>query len=961
MAGDNEQRQPLLSGDSQGDYGASGAPPAAEGESREAMEAREVAFACKTGKDGLSSEEAALRLDKYGPNILEEPQRNELLVFLGFFWGPMPLMIWIAIIVVGIERDWEDVTVLLVLQLVNGTVGYFEERTAGDAISALKKSLAPRASVKRDGQFQTIEAKNLVPGDRVNLKLGDIVPADSKLGGGKPLEIDQAALTGESLPVTRSEGDTVFMGSIVRRGELEAIVCFTGSRTFFGRAAEMVNRAAGEQQGRFQKVMFQNMIVLLSLSIVLCTVIYIKLFESGLTAFDALSTTIVILIACIPIAMQVVSTTVMAVGGRDLAEKKAILARLSAIEELAGMDVLCSDKTGTLTQNKLELFDPVVVDPSLTANELVFLAALAAKRMKEGADAIDTVVANAVSPEDQKRFAQYPELDFEPFDPVTKRTVARLNTPEGKELSVAKGATKVILEMCKDSEKVRAQVLRANQELADRGFRSIGVCRDTGKGYTFAGVLALFDPPRHDTKETLERARAMGIRVKMITGDQTAIAVETSKAISLAEKPVILDMKEFQKAESQSVAAATHLCERVDGFAEVYPEHKYRIVELLQGARHTVGMTGDGVNDAPALKKAQIGIAVEGSTDAARAAADIVLTEPGLGVIIDAILTARCIFARVRNYVIYRIACTLQLVGFFFVACLVFVPEDFYCYMDDVQSVEGSVFTSCDYTNPDSGTLLSQVGDCHDSELDGCVYPFFYRPAQFAFALPVLGIVIITILNDGCMLTIARDHVIPAQTPQDWNLPELRLVAVVLGCVPLGSSLLLLWLGLKCADGLYPPWAFLFDRRVPEAYQNEEGDRYYLRYEELLMLMYLKVSISDFLTLFCARCRGPFYSRAPALPLFCAFLVATGSATLIAMFGSVSDKTYPMDAISGRACLVVWAYNLAFFLVQDAVKVGCYQLMGLPCCEAFLSCIGARDDSVEEDEKKRHLLAAAGA
>ena len=232
MAGDDEQRQPLLGGDSQGDYGASGAPPAAEGESREAMEAREVAFACKTGKDGLSSAEAALRLDKYGPNILEEPQRNELLVFLGFFWGPMPLMIWIAIIVVGIERDWEDVTVLLVLQLVNGTVGYFEERSAGDAISALKKSLAPRASVKRDGQFQTIEAKNLVPGDRVNLKLGDIVPADSKLGGGKPLEIDQAALTGESLPVTRSEGDTVFMGSIVRRGELEAIVCFTGSRTF---------------------------------------------------------------------------------------------------------------------------------------------------------------------------------------------------------------------------------------------------------------------------------------------------------------------------------------------------------------------------------------------------------------------------------------------------------------------------------------------------------------------------------------------------------------------------------------------------------------------------------------------------------------------------------------------------------------------------------------------------------
>ena len=332
------------------------------------------------------------------------------------------------------------------------------------------------------------------------------------------------------------------------------------------------------------------------------------------------------------------------------------------------------------------------------------------------------------------------------------------------------------------------------------------------------------------------------------------------------------------------------------------------------------------------------------------------LTEPGLGVIIDAILTARCIFARVRNYVIYRIACTLQLVGFFFLASLIFAPEDYYCYMDDERKIVGSYFDSCDYTNPDSGTLLADVGDCHDSEGASCVYPYFYHPAQFAFALPVLGIVIITILNDGCMLTIARDHVIPAETPQDWNLPELRLVAVVLGCVPLGSSLLLLWLGLKCADGLYPSWAFLFNRKVPSDYQNEAGDLYYLKYEELLMLMYLKVSISDFLTLFCARCRGPFFSRAPAVPLFCAFLVATGSATLIAMFGTVSDKTYPMYAISKQACLVVWVYNLAFFLVQDAVKVGCYKLMSLPCCEAFLSCIGARDDPVEEDEKKRHLL-----
>ena len=384
-----------------------------------------------------------------------------------------------------------------------------------------------------------------------------------------------------------------------------------------------------------------------------------------------------------------------------------------------------------------------------------------------------------MSNDDKRRFDDYDELDFEPFDPVTKRTVARLAGPNGKEVRIAKGATKVILDMCRDKDKVRAQVLRANQDLADRGFRSIGVCRDVGKGYVFAGVLALFDPPRHDTRDTLEKARAMGVRVKMVTGDQTAIAVETSKAIALAEKPVILDMKELQKAEAQSEAAATNMCERVDGFAEVYPEHKYRIVELLQGARHTVGMTGDGVNDAPALKKAQIGIAVEGATDAARAAADIVLTEPGLSVIIDAMLTARCIFARVRNYVIYRIACTLQLVCFFFLACLVFRPRNFYCYEDSAsQAIAGSYFSDCALDDLDDG------GGCHDYEEDGCAYPYYYDSAKYSFCIPVLGIVIITILNDGCMLTIARDHVLPAATPQNWDLNQLRIIA----CVPVSYT-----------------------------------------------------------------------------------------------------------------------------------------------------------------------------
>jgi len=889
----------------------------------------EIAFALQTGEEGLSEAEAAARLERYGPNVLEEKKRNEVLVFLSFFTGPMPVMIWLATVVVALEGDWDDLGVLLTLQVINGVVGYLEEKSAGDAIEALKQSLAPRATAKRGGEFRTLEAKYLVPGDLVNLKLGDIVPADCRLKAGKPLEVDQAALTGESLPVTRGEGETTYMGSVVRRGELEAIVVFTGRRTFFGRAAEMVSRAASDQQGRFAKIMFQNTTVLFLLSVSLCAVIFVEVYRSGLDLLESLSTVVVILVSAIPIAMQIVSTTVMAVGGRTLAEKKAILARLSAIEELAGMDVLCSDKTGTLTQNKLQLFEPVIIDESISANELVFLAALAAKRHAQGADAIDTVLAASVADDDRPRLAEYDELEFTPFDPVLKRTEARVQGPDGRELRVTKGATKVVLEMCADKHRVAEAVLGANEALAKRGFRSLGVAVARGGAaapWTFCGVLSLFDPPRIDTKQTLEQAREMGVTVKMITGDQTAIAVETSRSISLATSPVIADARQFAAADKTSASAATALVERVDGFAEVYPEHKYRIVELLQtapDAEHVVGMTGDGVNDAPALKKANIGIAVEGATDAARAASDIVLTEPGLSVIIDAIRTSRCIFARVRNYVVYRIACTLQLVLFFFLACLLFRPRTYYCFDDRASdSIAGSRFADCDYDALDDDD--DDAG--HDYFDRGSHYPYYYDSARYSFCIPVLGIVIITILNDGCMLTIARDNVAPAASPQHWDLAQLRLVAAAIGLVPLASSLLLLYLGLSSADGLYPWYACLFGRKVPSDY-DASGDRYYLPYPQLIMMIYLKISLSDFLTLFSARCRGPFFSRAPSKGIFAAFLVATVTASCIATFATLPDNTYPMEPISSSACAFVWLYNLAFFLLQDVAKIIVYRLI----------------------------------
>ena len=529
--------------------------------------------------------------------------------------------------------------------------------------------------------------------------------------------------------------------------------------------------------------------------------------------------------------------------------------------------------------------------------------------------------------------------------------MARLAGPNGKEVRIAKGATKVILDMCRDKDKVRAQVLRANQDLADRGFRSIGVCRDVGKGYVFAGVLALFDPPRHDTRDTLEKARAMGVRVKMVTGDQTAIARrDVSKAIALAEKPVILDMKEFQKAEAQSEAAAANMCERVDGLRGGLPRAQIPDRGVAPGREAHGGHDGRrrerraGAQEGPDRHRGR------GARTPRAPRADIVLTEPGLGVIIDAILTARCIFARVRNYVIYRIACTLQLVGFFFLASLIFAPEDYYCYMDDERKIVGSYFDSCDYTNPDSGTLSPTPATAT-------------RPGGRVLRLPVLlppGPVRVRAARAG-----HRDH----------HDPERRLHAHdragprhpggdAAGLEPAGAAARGRRLGLRAAGVVAPAAVARPEVRrrplpvvgLPVQPQGavglpERGGRPLLPEVRGAADAHVpEGQLSELLPLFCARCRALF-SRAPAVPLFCAFLVATGSATLIAMFGTVSDKTYPMYAISKQACLVVWVYNLAFFLVQDAVKVGCYKHEPA-CCEASSCRVSARGTTLSRRTRR---------
>lgn len=496
------------------------------------------------------------------------------------------------------------------------------------------------------------------------MRLGDIVPADARLLDGDPIEVDQSALTGESLPVTRKPGDAIFSGSIIRQGETDAIVYVTGTNTFFGKTAQLVQEA--HTVSHFQKAVLKIGDYLIIFAIVLVALIVIVAISRKEPVLSTLEFALVLLVAAIPVAMPTVLSVTMAVGARLLAKKEAIVTRLSAIEELAGVDILCSDKTGTLTQNKLTLGDPFSLN-GVPTDEIIIAGALASRA--EDKDTIDLAVIGGVK--DQKSLSEFQVVHFQPFDPVHKRTEATVKSSDGKQFFVAKGAPQVILDMAVNSAEIKDQVDKAVNELAARGFRSLGVARaEEQDKWQFLGVLPLFDPPREQAKATIASAKRMGVSIKMITGDQMAIARETAKELGLGTN--ILDASGLGDTKHHETAQMTETIENADGFAQVFPEHKFHIIDVLQQHGHIVAMTGDGVNDAPPLKKADCGIAVSGATDAARAAAAIVLLTPGLSVIIDAMKESRRIFQRMNSYAIYRIAETLRVLLFMTLAILVY-------------------------------------------------------------------------------------------------------------------------------------------------------------------------------------------------------------------------------------------------------------------------------------------------
>ncbi|MEP6842608.1 MAG: plasma-membrane proton-efflux P-type ATPase, partial [Pseudolysinimonas sp.] len=614
--------------------------------------------------NGLSQEDAAGRWVKYGPNEIAEKKTYAILTFLGYFWGPIPWMIEVAVILSAVVGHWPDFIIILVLLLANAMVGFVEERQAGNAVAALKAELAITATVKRDGVWAEHPARELVPGDVIRVRLGDIVPADVRLLAGASVEVDQSALTGESLPVSLTAGDAAYSGSIIRQGETDGMVYATGSATYFGATARLVQDA--HSVSHFQRAVLKIGNYLIILAVVMVAVIVFIATFRGDPILTTLQFCLVLLVAAIPVAMPTVLSVTMAVGARLLAKQQAIVTRLSAIEELAGVDILCSDKTGTLTQNRLTLGDPYTVT-GIDPGQVILDAALASRA--EDKDTIDLAVIGGVTA--KQKLADYEVTDFAPFDPVHKRTEAKVTPPAGRSFTVTKGAPQVILKMSQNSAAIKPAVEKAIAAFAARGFRSLGVARATQKGHwKFEGVLPLFDPPRDDAKATIAEAGKMGVSVKMVTGDQLAIAKETAKKLGMGTD--ILDAAGLGDSKRTESAATAASIEAADGFAQVFPEHKYHIVDVLQKRGHIVGMTGDGVNDAPALKEADCGIAVSGATDAARAAAAIVLTTPGLSVIIDAIKESRRIFQRMNSYAIYRIAETLRVLLFVTLAILVF-------------------------------------------------------------------------------------------------------------------------------------------------------------------------------------------------------------------------------------------------------------------------------------------------
>jgi H+-transporting ATPase len=806
---------------------------------------------------GLSIEEHVNRIKEFGPNIIPEKKDSFFLRVIKKFWGPIPWMIEIAAVLSALIEHWDDFFIIAFLLFLNAAIEIIQEFKAGNAIAALKKHLASKARVLRDGKWDEIEACDLVPGDIIRIKLGDVLPADIKLIDGDYVLVDEAALTGESLPVEKHKDDIAYSGAIVKQGAMNALVYGTGENTFFGKTAKLV--AEAKTDSHFQKAVVKIGDYLIALNFVLVSLVVVVGIFRHQSIWELLQFALVLTVASIPAAMPAVLSVTMAVGALALSKKKAIVSKLIAIEEMAGMDILCSDKTGTITQNKLTIhgYQPI---KNFIEDDILLYGTLASK--EEDRDPIDSAIIADLEKNDEllKKRNSCKQINFIPFDPISKKTESTIQLLK-ETFKVCKGAPQVILALAEDRDEIKDEVGRLVDEAAERGFRTLGVGKTDNNGkWQFVGLIDLEDPPRLDSASTISEAKKLNVSVKMITGDHGAIARETCKQIGLGTK--ILKAEDLEGASDRK---AIRMVMESDGFSEVFPEHKYEIVELLQKHGHIVGMTGDGVNDAPALKKADTGIAVDGATDAAKSAADIVFTLPGLSVIIDAIKESRCIFQRMQSYAIYRISETQDVLFFTVLAILIFGQ-----------------------------------------------YP-----------VTAMMIVLLAVFNDFPIMAIASDKTLPSPNPEQWDMRKVIGIGTVLGLTNVIFTFIIFYLG-KHVLGSYDWHPSVVDHCFLSNYlihfRNWVVATFgVLKFGQIQTLVFAELAIAGNLTVFLSRVRGPFWSLAPGKGLFWSTIISKLIVSFMCGFGILM-------APIGWYIVFVWIYACIQMFITDRVKLLAYKL-----------------------------------
>ena len=678
---------------------------------------------------GLTHAEVDVRRKAHGYNEVAETHGHPVLMFLGKFWGLSAWMLELIMVLSAVLGKFSDLAVVGALLVVNAVLSFMQEHRAAGVVETLRRRLQVSARVLREASWQVIPARDLVPGDIVRVRPGDIIPADVKLLTGL-LSVDQSALTGESKDADKTPADVVSSGSVVRRGEGNAVVMLTGAKTFFGRTTELVQEARPKLHieavvGKVVRWLFVIVGALLGVVIVLSII-------RGAPLIEMVPLMLVLLMSAVPVALPVMFTVSMAVGAKELAKHGVLVTRLSAAEDAATMDVLCVDKTGTITMNQLAVTGVIPLAHATDA-DVLFAGALASQEANHDPIDLAFLAAAKAGHVVDGRPAVTP-VTFAPFDAKNRRTEAVVEQ-DGQRLRVMKGAVRTIAEACKlESPAIEALEARVS-ESALKGYRTLAVAQGPQSGTPeLLGLVTLYDPPRPDAGQLIAELRGLGVSVKMLTGDALAVASEIARGVGL---PTIRRVADLTVASAQAGNAAVDVLAGVDGFAEVYPEDKYIVVQRLQAAGHVTGMTGDGVNDAPALRQAEVGIAVSSATDVAKGAASVVLTEPGLTNIVALVEQGRTIYQRILTWIINKISRTILKAAFVAIA---FVLTD-------------------------------------------------------KFVVSAFAMLLLVFMTDFAKIALATDHVRPSRQPETWNIGGFVLVSVVLGVAMVAESLLLLWIG----------------------------------------------------------------------------------------------------------------------------------------------------------------------